>query len=78
MLDKMVVFVPEGESEVQLAKKIRAKYAKNPQLAGYTEDTPSFKPAELAWAIFYKMFAANPSNKSDNWPDEVFSQYLSP
>ena len=67
-----IVWFPDGETPVKIAKKMRKSFADHPSMHGYSLDTKPFKPSFLYYAIYEEKSGVVPTWSSDNFPGQDF------
>ncbi|HJU58772.1 MAG TPA: hypothetical protein VJ583_03425 [Nitrososphaeraceae archaeon] len=63
-----MVVLSDGETEIQIAKLVRKKFAAHPEMHGYAKEQKPFKPSELYYAIFDSKESRLPVESSLNFP----------
>jgi hypothetical protein len=63
-----IVWLEDNETPVQIAKKVRKKFAEHPEMHGYSREQSPFKPSELYYAIFEEKDSRLPFESSLNFP----------
>jgi len=69
MAEKIATIVYEDETEIQVAKQLRKKFADTPYFHGYSIDQKPFKPSHLWFTISYEVDGAN-HTWSGNTPEK--------